>query len=213
MLASFPFRVEAASVALDQFKFFAKDLFLGSEGEISRIRKSNAADPMSPTRHTITSALNQYYVAHGPHPHESGQGDHVKELSAIRVARAHLDGVLLAPKHEGGFDLNELLRNFVSKFSSEVLRSAPIMSIIVQVLPALVSNNLWASGTTHEHTSMARAPVSPRTPTTLYRIFRRSRSNLGDRVRNASDPATPTRAARFMRSPSRRGRHTPTGRG
>lgn len=193
MLASFPFRLEIASFQLKQVRFFAKDLFFGSEREIFRLQdRAESPDSMSPHRSGFPSALNDYQAV-TERLAQPGVGGHVKEISAIRIPSISIDGTLLAPKHEGGFDLNEILRSSVAKLGSEVLRSAPVMSIIFQIVPALLSNNvLWGSGIATD-TTITFAPASPKRKTDIPQLWRRTRSGLPGlsplRPKGPSDPA------------------------
>ena len=74
-----------------------------------------------------------------------------KELSYVRVPRIELDNAFIAPIHAGGFDLCDLTRRFVFKFGTEVMRSAPIMSTVLILVPALIANNsLWGGSASEE---------------------------------------------------------------
>lgn len=153
MLASFPFRLEMVEFLVQPIRFFVKDLFLGSEGEISRLQ--SRSDAVSPSRRVARLPSFDHH-----------DGAAVKEqFAAIRIPRILLDGALLAPHHEPGFDLYELLRNFVHKLAGEALRTAPIMSIVFQIIPAILANNvLWGGGNPLTDAATASAYAAP-TPT------------------------------------------------
>lgn len=179
MLASFPFRLEMVEFLVQPLRFFVKDLFLGSEGEISRLQ--SRSDAASPTRRVarLTS-----FDHHG--------GAAVKEqFAAIRIPRILLDGALLAPHHEPGFDLYDFLRNFVHKLAGEALRTAPIMSIVFQIIPAILANNvLWGGGNPLSDAAAASAYAVP-TPTARDDDPARQRRRRQDSPRRTRSPPPP----------------------
>ena len=155
MLASFPFRFEVARFQVTNLRFFVKDLFLGSEGEMAR-RVQAAQDPFSPSAlWTKGGNLQAYYASI-----RDGKDRPLKELSAVRISKINLDGAWPDKIDAGGFDLYELLRIFIQKLSTEVLRKAPILSAFFSLVPALLSNHVLWGGQGNDIVPLGRKPAS-----------------------------------------------------
>mmetsp|Transcript_6904 Transcript_6904/g.22345 ORF Transcript_6904/g.22345 Transcript_6904/m.22345 type:complete len:313 (+) Transcript_6904:185-1123(+) len=163
MLAAFPFRLEVGKLQVHNLRFAAKDLFAGSETEVAKsLQKQQYAsqDPFSPN-----FSGHHKGFAHNHQGREGGGGgggsgapapetprgggpflpkkklaEEEKDLGLIKVPKLILDGALVAPIHEGGYDLAELLRIFVNKLTAEVLRTAPLVSAVFHIMPLLAGH-------------------------------------------------------------------------
>jgi len=158
MLASFPFRFEVARFQVTNLRFFVKDLFLGSEGEMSR-RVQAAQDPISHSSMRLWTTKDGNMPMHYANMRD-GKDRPLKELSAVRISKINLDGAWPDKLDSGGFDLYELLRIFIQKLSAEVLRKAPILSAFISLVPALLSNHVLWGGQGNDIIPLGRKPVS-----------------------------------------------------